>query len=54
MDDVVRQRKAVLLPADLETVLGRLERGLEGLYGGRPGPGALRLLRAGRRTTRAT
>lgn len=53
MDDVVRQRKAVL-PADLETVLGRLERGLEGLYGGRPGPGALRLLRAGRRTTRAT
>lgn len=35
MDDVVRQRKAVLLPADLETVLGRLERGLEDLYGGR-------------------
>ena len=35
MHDVVRQRKAVLLPADLEAVLGRLERGLEDLYGGR-------------------
>lgn len=35
MDDVVRRRGAVHLPADLETVLRRLERGLEDLYGGR-------------------
>ena len=56
MDDVVRQRKAVLLPADLETALGRLERGLKDLNGGAlAGPGALRLLRArggGRRERR--
>ena len=35
MDDVLRHGKEVPLPADLEAVLGRLERGFEDLYGGR-------------------
>ena len=35
MNDGLRQREDAPLPADLETVLGRLENGLKNLYGGR-------------------